>query len=95
MNKRSFLIVLIGLLVVLVAADIGGAQTSTNFDLSWYVTAGGGSRADSAAYAMNGTLGQGIVGISDTGFQMQSGFWYGVSGPRHFVYLPLVLRNYP
>lgn len=96
MNKRTFLVVLVGLLVVLVVVSIVGAQTSTSFDLSWYVMAGGGSRGDSAAYVMNGTLGQGIVGISDgTGFQMQSGYWYGVSRPRHFVYLPLVLRNYP
>lgn len=93
MNKRSFLILLVGLLVVLVAVSIAGAQTSASFDLSWYVMAGGGSPADSAPYAMNGTLGQGIVGISDgTGLQMSSGYWY-VS--RHRVYLPLVFRNYP
>jgi hypothetical protein len=96
MNKRIFLVVLIGLLVGLVAVSIVGAQTSTDFDLSWYVMAGGGSRVDSATYAMNGTLGQGIVGISDgIDFQMQSGYWYIVSGLRRFVYLPLVLRNCP
>jgi len=55
MNKRTFLIVLIGLLVVLVVGSIVGAQTSTSFDLSWYVMAGGGSRADGAANAMDGT----------------------------------------
>jgi hypothetical protein len=91
MNKQSFLILLGGLLVVLVVVSSVGAQTSAGFDLSWYVMAGGGSRADSAAYAMNGTLGQGLVGIADsTGLRMQSGYWY-VS--RYRVYLPLVLRG--
>jgi hypothetical protein len=96
MSKRTFLVVLIGLLVVLVVGSIVGAQTSTSFDLSWYVMAGGGNRADSAAYAMNGTLGQGIMDLSDsTSFQMHHGYWYGASPPKHRVYLPLVLRGYP
>lgn len=82
MNKRTFVVALIGLLVVLVAVSIVWAQTSTSFDLSWYVLAGGGSRADSAAYAMNGTVGQGIVGLSDsTSFQMQSGYWSNTPTP--------------
>jgi uncharacterized membrane protein len=95
-NKRTILIVLVSLLVVPLVVGIVGAQTSTSFDLSWYVLGGGGKRTDSAAYAMNGTLGQGIVGVSDdTGFQVQSGYWYGASLPGCRVYLPLVLRSYP
>ena len=94
MNKRTILIVLVSLLVVPLVVGFVRAQTSTSFDLSWYVLGGGGTRADSAAHAMNGTLGQGIVGVSDdTGIQMQSGFWYGAALPRHRHYLPLVLRS--
>jgi hypothetical protein len=94
MNKRTLLGLLLSLLIVLATVGIVGAQTSTSFDLSWYVLAGGGSRAESASHALNGTLGQGIVGLSDsTSFQMQSGYWYGASQPRHRIYLPLVLRN--
>jgi hypothetical protein len=96
MNKRTLPVVLVSSLVVLLAVSIVWAQSSTSFDLSWYVMAGGGARADSVAHAMNGTLGQGAVGLSDsTSFQMQSGYWYGASLPRYRVYLPLVLRSYP
>ena len=96
MTKRIFLVVLVSSLVVLLAVSIAWAQSSTSFDLSWYVLAGGGSKADSAAYAMNGTLGQGIVALSDSAsFQMQSGYWYGVWLPKHRAYLPLVVRGYP
>jgi hypothetical protein len=93
MNKQTLLVGLAMLLVALLLAGIAGAQTSTDFDLSWYVMAGGGQRTDSPAYAMNSTLSQGIVGIShDTDFQMRNGYWYGATLPRHRIYLPLVLR---
>jgi hypothetical protein len=96
MNRRIFLVALIGLLVVLVGGTIVAAQTSTSFDLSWYVLAGGGERAAGTNYALNGTLGQAIVGISDdTGFQVHSGYWYGVWPPRYRGYLPLVMRSFP
>jgi hypothetical protein len=96
MNKRTFLVLLTGLLVVLAAVSIAWAQTSSSFDLSWYVLAGGGERAGGTHFALNGTLGQGAVGLSDsTSFQMQSGYWHGASLPRYRVYLPMVLRSYP
>jgi hypothetical protein len=95
MNKRAFLVALSGLLLVLVAASFAGAQSSADFDLSWYVLGGGGDRADSADYVLNGTLGQGLVAISESAdWQVQSGYWYGAALPGCRVYLPVVLRGY-
>jgi hypothetical protein len=96
MNKQMLLIGMVGLLVALLLASVAFAQTSTNFDLSWHVLAGGGGRADSTHYAMNGTAGQAVVGFSDNAsYGMQSGYWSGTSLPGYGVYLPLVLRGYP
>ncbi|MGD2039870.1 MAG: hypothetical protein PVH11_03525 [Anaerolineae bacterium] len=94
MKKWTLLIVLTGLLV---AGGIAGAQTSPSFDLSWSVLAGGGERVASTNHTLDGTLGQGAVGLSDsTSFELQSGYWYAVSSlSRHSVYLPVVLRRSP
>jgi hypothetical protein len=93
MNKRTLLIGVAGLLVVLLLAGVALAQTSTSFDLSWYVLAGGGGRSDSTHYAMNSTLGQAAVGFSDnTSYGMQSGYWQNWPGYR--IYLPLILKGH-
>ncbi|MBU1879808.1 MAG: hypothetical protein KJ734_12720, partial [Chloroflexi bacterium] len=62
MNKQILLGGLAVLLAVLLLAGTAMAQTSTSFDLSWYVLAGGGERAASASYALDGTLGQWAAG---------------------------------
>lgn len=92
MNKQMLLIGMVGLLVVLLLVSVALAQTSTSFDLSWHVLAGGGGRADSAHYAMNGTVGQAAVGFSDSAsYGVQSGYWQ--NWPDYVIYLPLVLKE--
>ena len=94
MDKRKLLIGVVGLLVALLLAGVVWAQSSPSFDLSWYVLGGGGGRADSTHFAMNGTVGQGAVGFSDsTSHEMQSGYWQ--DWPAYHIYLPLVVRRYP
>ncbi len=99
MQKRTILLVMASLLVLASFAGIAGAQSSPDFDLSWYVLGGGGSRAASGSYAMNGTTGQGIVSSSaSTSFQMQHGYWGRAYVPlilEHSTYLPLVFRDHP
>jgi hypothetical protein len=57
------------------------------------VLAGGGTRAISASYALNGTVGQGIVGPADSAsFGMLSGYWQPWQDLR--LYLPLVMKNF-
>jgi len=94
MNKRIGLVLLASLLVILVVGGMAGAQSSESFDLSWYVLGGGGEGAAGDDYALNGTLGQGMVAVSGGGgSQMYSGYWKGAVAPRYGVYLPLVLRD--
>ncbi len=90
MNKRW--IAIIGVLVALLIVNIAGAQSSANYSLSWYVLAGGGGRTASTHYAMNGTVGQSAVGLSDdTQYGTASGYWQ--KWPDYAVFLPLILKG--
>ena len=90
MNKRW--IAIIGVFVALLIVNIAGAQSSANYSLSWYVLAGGGERTASTHYAMNGTVGQSAVGLSDdTLYGISSGYWQNWSD--HVVFLPLILKG--
>lgn len=61
--------------------------------IDWNVIGGGGGHAQADIYALDGTIGQAVVGTAtDTGLELCSGFWCGAPG-RYKVYLPLVLRN--
>lgn len=62
--------------------------------IDWYVIGGGGGVRDhSAPYALDGTIGQPVVGMAtDTGFEICSGFWCGVA-VRYSIYLPLAARD--
>jgi hypothetical protein len=94
MDKQKLLIGAAGLLVALLLAGVVLAQSSPSFDLSWHVLGGGGGRADSTHYAMNGTVGQAAVGFSDSAsYGMQGGYWQ--NWPGHHVYLPLIVRSHP
>ena len=92
MNKRWMLVGVAGLLVALLLAGIAGAQTSTDYSLSWYVLAGGGGKPASASYAMHSTIGQSLVDFSDSAsFGVQSGYWQ--NWPDYAVYLPLIVKS--
>lgn len=92
MNRRRIWKGMIGLLVALLLVNIAGAQSSARYSLSWYVLAGGGGRAASTHYAMNGTVGQSAVGLSgDTHYGISSGYWQ--NWPDYAVFLPLILKG--
>jgi hypothetical protein len=94
MGKRILLVVLVGLLLAVLIVGVVVAQSSASFDLSWHVLAGGGGKSASTHYAMNGTLGQAIVGFSESGsYGTQTGYWQ--IWPDYRIYLPLVLSNAP
>ncbi len=61
--------------------------------IDWDVRGGGGGHAEAAPYALDGTIGQAVVGpATDTGSELCAGFWCGVA-VRYETYLPLVLRQ--
>ena len=89
----TWLIIFLGTLVL---TGVVLAQASTNFDLSWHILSGGGGFRSSANYHISDSLAQWVgQSSSSTGYQIESGFWYGtvISEERREVYLPLVLKN--
>jgi len=78
MNRRHSLIVLGALLPLWLLVTSALALALDGFDLGWHVSAGGGGRASSAAYALEGTIGQPAVGhFGGEGYALGSGLWYG------------------
>ena len=54
------------------------AQTSTNFNQTWHVLAGAGAPASSENFAVNGTLTQMAIGVSQgSSYRTESGYWHG------------------
>ncbi len=81
-------------LVLLLLVGMARAAPLAAPEVSRYVVGGGGGYAEQSPYALNGTIGQSVVGqASQTPYDLCAGFWCGV-GAQYRVYLPLVLRNY-
>jgi hypothetical protein len=92
MKKRAALLVL-SLLLVTLGAGLALARSSSNFGVPWDVVAGGGHRMSSSHYAIEGTMSQTAIGPSDSpSFQMEAGYWSGVTLPGRSIFLPIVIR---
>ena len=58
-----------------------------------YVIGGGGGHAEATPYALDGTLGQSVVGTASQGdYGLCSGFWCGAA-VEYKIYLPSMLKN--
>lgn len=91
--KKLSLVAVVSLVLCLLVGSVA-AQTSTTYDLSWHVIAGGGETMTSATFTVHATAGQGIIGPTGSStYQVGAGYWYGVVGGAYAAYLPLVLRN--
>ena len=94
MNKRKTLLLLIALSCILLTGK-ALAMDSTNYRLDWFIPlTGGGGATSSANYAINFTVGQSVVGASDSAsYEGCLGFWCETDGAS-IIYLPLVLKNF-
>ncbi len=87
-------------IALLIAAPLIFAQTSATYDLSWNVLGGGGERATSTTYSLEGTLGQSVIDAgSSATIAIQPGYWGGVSTSSTApfsgkLFLPAVMRNF-
>jgi len=73
-------------IVLLMAFPIAYSQT---YQIDWYVIGSGGGHSESGAYAIDGTIGQPIVGVSSSAsYRIESGFWVGAGAPSGYEYLP-------
>lgn len=65
---------------LLVVATSALAQTSTSFDQSWHVLAGAGAPSSSESFAVNGSLTQFAIDMSESdSYRTESGYWYGLA----------------
>jgi hypothetical protein len=70
-----------------------GALANGGPSIGWSVIGGGGGHAEAGSYAIDGTIGQSVVGTVSTGnYDLCSGFWCG-GVVEYKIYLPLVLKN--
>lgn len=97
MMSKQTLIVIAGVLTcVLLLTSTAIAMESENYKLAWFtpLTSSGGGSASSTSYAINFTVGQSVIGSSDSAnYESCLGFWCG-GAAEHRIYLPLVLRNF-
>jgi len=88
------------LLVLSVVEGLAGVVLANGTPaIDWYVIGGGGVHDHPVPYALDATIGQAVVGTAtDAGFDLCSGFWWGMKAGacRSYlpIYLPLVLRDY-
>jgi len=93
-GKRISLAGLAALLVpLLLLPGLSRAMQSTHYALNWDVIGAGGGPASSGSFAVNATLGQGVVGpAASTSFQVSAGYW--LAGGQYSLYLPVLMRDY-
>lgn len=92
---RTKWMVFLGLLIALLLA-VAVRADAPGFTIDCYVVSGGGGHSTGGAFVLDGSVLQ-PGGISSGGnYQLQSGFWYGVTGvpPSRWLYLPVLLRNF-
>jgi hypothetical protein len=89
--KTVFL--LLTLVVLLMLASITLANTSANYTLTPDVIASGGQAAASTNYSFVATVGQPLIGASNSAsYSTCVGFWCEIVG-AYKVYLPIALKN--
>jgi hypothetical protein len=99
LHRGGFLLILTAML--LVSVTLVSAQTGGGYNLSWWTVDGGGATfGEGSGYALGGTIGQPDAGVLEGGgYTLVGGFWGGGAaaepGPDNFIYLPVVVRNFP
>jgi len=76
--KRILPFLLIAALMVVATSVL--AQTSNSFDQSWHVMAGAGAPSSSESFAVNGSMTQFAIDLSESdNYRAESGYWYGAN----------------
>jgi len=86
--------ILLSLVVFLLLWGFGNAAATINaYSIPWLVIGGGGGHAEVGNYALDGTLGQAVVGTASlTNYSLCSGFWCkAMTSFRE--YLPLLFKD--
>ena len=78
MKKKSRLLILVLLVIMLVLTQSVSAMSSDNYALDWYtpLSSGGGGKSESTNYVMEFTIGQSAIGSSSsTNYRTGLGYW--------------------
>ena len=91
--KKSILLYLYLILLVLGLTSPVMAETSDTYDLSWWTVDGGGANAlTSGSYTLSGTIGQPDAGSLSAGdYSLAGGFWAGILA-RLQNFLPMIKK---
>jgi hypothetical protein len=95
-KSRTALVCLAALLIFLVVG-VAWAGSSANFAVVRQVLGGGGAPAESASavVALNGTLGQAVIGPSSGGIaSLEAGYWVAMGQVINSTYLPIVIQDH-
>jgi hypothetical protein len=93
--KRARYPVLLLMLFLLAHAAPTSAMPTAQHDIDWHVVSSGGRHMVGTQFDAQGSAGQVTVGrSSDSSYDVCAGYWC-VTGARHTVFLPLVLRGAP
>jgi hypothetical protein len=96
MTRRTLIVIAGIFLCGLLLAGAALAMESDNYQLNWFtpLTGSGGGSASSDNYAINFTVGQTVIGASDSdSYEGCLGYWCS-GASEHRIYLPLALRNH-
>jgi len=70
--------------ILLLISSLSFAQT---YEIDWYVIGSGGGSASSSNYAINGTIGQPVVGgTSSESYTVEAGYWVGAEETQASAY---------
>jgi hypothetical protein len=87
MKRKAILLALVA--VILASSVVLAAPTALQLPRS--VFSGGGARVAAGSYALDGTIGQAIVGeVSMGGYRVCSGFWCGLG--IYKILLPIIFK---
>ena len=89
---RTFLLLLLVVLVVGPNQIMAAAPRATGYEIAWSSIDGGGAMdLIGGAYTLSGTLGQPDAGkMSGGAYELNGGFWIDLFGYR--LYLPILMR---
>jgi hypothetical protein len=93
LKRKWSSLVVVTVLAVLVAGGALLAQAA-DFELRRSTIGSGGGISGSAAFRVQGTVGQGVASqpaAASESFRLSSGFWFGAA-PDNTVYLPWIDR---
>jgi hypothetical protein len=88
--KTRIIPIMVAVLLTLAIASIAVANGTPTID--WKVIAGGGGHAEAGIYALDGTIGQPVVGLNNNAsYQLCAGFWCRAIA-QYLTNLPLIMR---